>query len=70
MTTEADFAQRSVGPQRLIVGCLGVCFAAFLLMAWMWRFSCGCVGGVNDGCCGFGGIAAMAMAFAFSSLCG
>ena len=37
MASEADFGQKSVGTQRLIIGCLEVCFAAFLLLAWMWQ---------------------------------
>eukprot|EP00957_Ditylum_brightwellii_P146944 11187464-Ditylum_brightwellii.AAC.1 len=38
MASEADFGRRNVGPQRLIIGCPRACFAAFLLLAWMWQF--------------------------------
>eukprot|EP00957_Ditylum_brightwellii_P140772 10723364-Ditylum_brightwellii.AAC.1 len=42
MASEADFGGRSVGPQQLIIGFLGTCFAAY-------------GGGVNDSHCSFGG---------------
>eukprot|EP00957_Ditylum_brightwellii_P183803 14000245-Ditylum_brightwellii.AAC.1 len=37
ITSEAGFGGTSVGPQWLIVDFLQACFAALLLLAWMWQ---------------------------------